>query len=315
MTPAQLSTDLDPVVHARTIYTYVALGPASPGRAACEDRALEGMMRRRALWVVLVLGLMACSAEASAILIVDSNGILQGATGVTVGDALYDVELLNGSCPEVFSGCDAASDFQFQTSGAATLAALALLDQVFLDGPQGPFDSSPEMNSGCRPQPSSPEAVCEIYVPFQVAPSFPPVFSYAAWSSVAYNRKASTDSVVSMAYTNIETESDSLSPTACCGLRTIPKIHACARARDPRARWDGPRGDGVGAPPSARLTPGAGTQRALPLPLCLDPLCFDFRCKPLQGASRLDTSRKLALRVLLRALGENRVSLLTIVLR
>jgi len=169
-------------------------------------------MRRRALWVVLGLGLMACSAEASAILIVDSNGILQGATGVTVGGALYDVELLNGSCPALFSGCDDASDFQFQTSGAATLAAQALLDQVFLDGPLGTFDSSPEMNSGCWPQPPSPEAVCEIYVPFQVAPPccYPPPFSYAAWSSVAYNRKASTDGVASMVYSFVETESEFL---------------------------------------------------------------------------------------------------------
>ena len=150
--------------------TYVALGPVSPGRAACDDPALEGIMRRPALWVVLVLGVMAGSAEASAILIVDSNGILQGATGVTVDGALYDVELIHGSCPELFSGCDAASDFPFQTSGAATLAAQALRDQVLLDGPQGPFDSSPEMNSGCWPFWQSPEPVCEIFVPFQLAP-------------------------------------------------------------------------------------------------------------------------------------------------
>jgi len=169
-------------------------------------------MRRRALGVVLVLGLMTGWAEASAILIVDSNGILQGATGVTVDGALYDVELLNGSCPEVFSGCGAA-DFQFQTSGAATLAALALLDQVFLDGPQGPFDSSPEMNSGCRPQSSSPETVCEIYIPFQVAPVVFPPFTYAAWSSVARNTIAADgDGVVSMAYSFVVTESEFLNP-------------------------------------------------------------------------------------------------------
>ena len=94
-------------------------------------------MRRRALWMALGLGVMAGSAEASAILIVDTNGFLQGATGVTVDGVLYDVELLNASCPEVFSGCDAASDFQFQTSGAATLAAQALRDQYSLTGRRG----------------------------------------------------------------------------------------------------------------------------------------------------------------------------------
>jgi hypothetical protein len=169
------------------------------------------MMRRRALGVVLVLGLMAGSAEASAILIV-SNGILQGATGVTVDGALYDVELINGSCPELFSGCDAASDFQFQTLGAATLAAQALLDQVFLDGPLGQFDSSPMMNSGCENHNGPPESVCEIYIPFQGAP-FPRPYTYAAWSSVAINgngsRYSPEDHVSSLEYSFVETEFDS----------------------------------------------------------------------------------------------------------
>ena len=158
-------------------------------------------------------GVMAGSAEASAILIVDSNGILQGATGVTVDGTLYDVELINGSCPELFSGCDAASDFQFQTSGAATLAAQALRDQVFLDGPLGTFDSSPEMNRGCWPFWQSPEPVCEIFVPFQLAPFFPP-YTYAALSSVL---KVGGDFVSPMAYTNVLWESDFLAPQRAAG--------------------------------------------------------------------------------------------------
>ena len=116
---------------------------------APRSRALEGMMRRRALWSGAGAGVDGGFGGGKRHLDRRSNGILQGATGVTVGGALYDVELLNGSCPALFSGCDAASDFQFQTSGAATLAAQALLDQVFLDGPQGMFDSLPLMNSGC----------------------------------------------------------------------------------------------------------------------------------------------------------------------
>ena len=134
-------------------------------------------MRRRALWMVMVLGLMAGSAEASAILIVDSNGILQGATGVTVDGTLYDVEFPDGFCPEVFSGCDAVSDFQFQTSGAATLAAQALLDQVFLDGPLGQFDSSPALTNGCSNTPPSFSIPCFTYVPYWVTlfPNGPPV--------------------------------------------------------------------------------------------------------------------------------------------
>lgn len=180
-------------------------------------------MRMRVAWLVLVLGLMAGSAEADAILIV-SNGILQGATGVTVDGALYDVELLNGSCPALFSGCDAASDFLFQTSDAAAAAAQALLDQVFLDGPLGTFDSSPWMNSGCWPYwRDAPDAYCDIYIPFQVAPPccYPPPSNYAAWSGVAINgnetRYSPEDHAGSPAYSFIETESEFLAPQRAAG--------------------------------------------------------------------------------------------------
>jgi hypothetical protein len=139
------------------------------------------MMRQRALSMVLVLGLMAGSAEASAILIVNGSGILLGATGVTVDGALYDVEFLDGTCVALFSGCDDASDFQFQTDGAATLAAQALLDQVFLDGPLGTFDSSPELVNGCSID-LQVGYVCFALVPWEVRPflSEPAVFAGTA---------------------------------------------------------------------------------------------------------------------------------------
>ena len=81
------------------------------------------------------------------------------------------------------------------------------------------------MNSGCRPQPSSPEPICEIFVPFQLAPFFPPAF-YAAFSSVFHNAKVGEDSVRSMAYTDILWESDFLAPQRAAGYarfsRTTP---------------------------------------------------------------------------------------------
>jgi hypothetical protein len=156
--------------------------------------------------MVLVAGLMAGSAEASAILIIDSNGILQGATGVTVDGALYDVEFLGGTCVALFSGCDAVADFQFQTLGAATLAAEALLDQVFLDGPLGPYDSSPALTSGCSPYPHDPIVWCAISVPFQPAPYAPP-YLWAVWSRNVINYDGAND-VVQTGYTDVETEYD-----------------------------------------------------------------------------------------------------------
>ena len=76
---------------------------------------------------------------------IDSNGILTGATGVLVGGASYDVEFLDGTCAEVFAGCDDLSDFIFQTEADATAASQALLDMVFV----GDFDAHPELTQGC----------------------------------------------------------------------------------------------------------------------------------------------------------------------
>ncbi len=76
---------------------------------------------------------------------------LQGATGVSVttasGTALYDVQFLDGTCASVHSACEIAN-FTF-TSEADALAALqALLDQVFVDGALGNFDSQPNLIRG-----------------------------------------------------------------------------------------------------------------------------------------------------------------------
>ncbi len=93
-------------------------------------------MKFRAAWLVVVMALMAGSAQAAPVLIV-SGGILQGATGVVVGGGTYDVSFVDGTCAALFTGCDEVTDFPFQTTGAATDAAQALLDSVFLEGVSG----------------------------------------------------------------------------------------------------------------------------------------------------------------------------------
>jgi hypothetical protein len=100
-----------------------------------------------------------------------SGGELIGATGVEVGGVFYDVALVDGSCFEVFSGCDDASDFAFTTQASAADAAQALLDQVFVDGPAGSFigfDTLPELTHGC----SNSLTNCLAWVPYS-APGFP----------------------------------------------------------------------------------------------------------------------------------------------
>lgn len=85
---------------------------------------------------------------------VNGNGILTGATDVNVGGTLYDVEFLDGTCAALFNGCDANSDFTFQTFAGAVAASQALLDQVFVNtgvngNPFGNFDSDPAFTQGC----------------------------------------------------------------------------------------------------------------------------------------------------------------------
>jgi len=105
---------------------------------------------------LLGLGLLVtifCSSISYGAVLNIQNGILFGATGVDVNGVLYDVSFQDGTCPELYNGCDQDSDFPFsnpQNDVTLGLAAnLALLDQVLIDSPLGAFDSAPELTNGC----------------------------------------------------------------------------------------------------------------------------------------------------------------------
>lgn len=76
-----------------------------------------------------------------------------GASDVNVNGALYDVQFLDGTCENLFNGCDDNSDFTFSNplnDGTQINAAMtALLEQVFLDSPLGAFDTNPALINGC----------------------------------------------------------------------------------------------------------------------------------------------------------------------
>lgn len=103
------------------------------------------MRKVTALKALVAAGALLAAAPAVAANPVVVGGKLTGATGVTVGGATYDVAFVDGTCASVFTGCDAASDFTFQTSGNATAAANALFAQVLL----GAYDSDPTLINGC----------------------------------------------------------------------------------------------------------------------------------------------------------------------
>jgi hypothetical protein len=101
---------------------------------------------------LLVIWLLAWGAPTAtaATLMIDSSGKLTGAMDVSVGFVLYDVKFVDGTCVALFSGCNEPVDFTFHSSSAAQVASQALLGQVFLNVPDGPFDLDARLTFGCE---------------------------------------------------------------------------------------------------------------------------------------------------------------------
>ena len=111
---------------------------------------------------VTAIGLSA-GVGAAAVLDVE-EGQLVGASGVILNGLIYEVSFEDGTCVQVFSGCNEAADFDFDNSNDAFAAAVALVDQVFLNTPEGDFDLSPELTLGCNN-----DLVCRAAIPFLLA--------------------------------------------------------------------------------------------------------------------------------------------------
>ena len=118
-------------------------------------------MRKLVLAVVLAL----VTSGANAVTLNVAGGLLISASGVDVGGSLYDVEFLDGSCVDLFTGCDDLSDFTFTDYTSATLASQALLAQVFVDGVLGQFDSDAMLTAGCPPL-SGNQIECRLFTPY-----------------------------------------------------------------------------------------------------------------------------------------------------
>ena len=97
--------------------------------------------------LLLISTLNASSAFAATLNVV--GGQLMGASNVLVDGSLYDVQFLDGTCIDLYNGCDEVSDFTFQTEASATLASQALLDQVLLDGVES-FYTDVHLTNGCH---------------------------------------------------------------------------------------------------------------------------------------------------------------------
>ena len=120
--------------------------------------ALRGML-------AIISFVLAGQAGAVATLQVNSSGELVGALNVEVNATLYNVEIVEGSCTGLFSGCDEPRDFTFDTALEAFRAGLALFGQVFANGPQGNFDTEPALVLGCESVVGLPN-LCAALTPY-----------------------------------------------------------------------------------------------------------------------------------------------------
>ena len=152
---------------------------------------------RFSLLVSLLTSLfIASNAHAATLNVVD--GQLMGASNVLVDGNLYDVQFLDGTCIDLYNGCDQTQDFTFQTSASALLASQALLDQVFLDGPEGLFDSNPSLTNACSGHVEVPDAACFSMTPYNggdpsTAPTIPLYFTPAVAINIHHLDTHSTD--------------------------------------------------------------------------------------------------------------------------
>lgn len=109
---------------------------------------------------IIFIGCLFSQLTYSATLIIDYSGQLIGANGIDISGTLYNVEFLDGTCAQIYNGCDTNNDFIFN-SNQAELASQALLSQVFLNSTTANFDSDTTLINGCE---STEE--CLIYTAF-----------------------------------------------------------------------------------------------------------------------------------------------------
>lgn len=120
------------------------------------------------------------SISPAATLLVNGSHQLTGGTGVNVGGVLYDVSFAQCG-PTSGGGLTSACTPYFHTATDAAAAAQALLDQLFIDGPDGQFDSNPGATLYC-----SGTTFCAMAVPYSTAIDSEAAFNSATSDNVSY---------------------------------------------------------------------------------------------------------------------------------
>ena len=114
----------------------------------------------RILLALMVLTMGATAHAAS--LRINGDGHVEGVDGIVIGTATYDATFVDGTCVEIFSGCDEISDFQLGEADALT-AATQITDAFTGSA----YQHEPDEIVGCTDTPS----ICRIAIPWD--PSSP----------------------------------------------------------------------------------------------------------------------------------------------
>jgi hypothetical protein len=119
--------------------------------------------------LILAIAALMFAQPASAANLTVSGGELVGATNLLIDGKAYNLELVEGTCAQVFGQCDSNAAFTFKTRETALIAGRAIVDQVLIDGAQGNFKSDYTKTFGCEPNNVFfTGGACFIYLPYSV---------------------------------------------------------------------------------------------------------------------------------------------------
>lgn len=113
----------------------------------------------KGLLIAFAVAVLSVAPPASAApLLVFDGGKITGVKGVNVFGTLYDVTFVDGTCAQVFSGCDELSDFDFPVLDPLDLStAIHAASQTLIEFNQ----LAPDLLFGC-----SDPRVCQFLVPY-----------------------------------------------------------------------------------------------------------------------------------------------------
>lgn len=118
-------------------------------------------MKKSHLIVFLISSLISFNILAAPVFEYNSNGKLFSITNVAYENSVFNIDFVDGTCIEVFEGCDSEDDFPFP--GVSGYQASDFLLNELLTDRNGLFDQSPYLINGC----TDPN-LCVIYTPIKL---------------------------------------------------------------------------------------------------------------------------------------------------